>query len=48
MSYDIIPTISFVKQLSKKHCSIKDDLAALAESLQEDPKQGDGPGRQRL
>lgn len=43
MSYDIIPTVPFVKQLkqlSKKHRSIKKDVRQLVETLKENPTQG--------
>lgn len=43
MSFNIIPTPPFereLKQLAKKYPSIKNDIAALAEKLQENPKSG--------
>jgi mRNA-degrading endonuclease RelE of RelBE toxin-antitoxin system len=43
MSFNIIPTPPFekeLKQLAKKHSSIKKDIALLAEKLQKEPRLG--------
>lgn len=48
MSYEILRTDAFsrhLKQLSKKHSSLKEDYAALLDSLQENPKQGTPLGK---
>lgn len=47
MSFNIIPTPPFekeLKQLAKKYPSIKNDIAALALKLQEEPKMGTALG----
>jgi mRNA-degrading endonuclease RelE of RelBE toxin-antitoxin system len=49
MSYNILPTIDFlkmVKKLSKKYPSLKSDLINLKDSLTENPFQGDGLGNE--
>jgi mRNA-degrading endonuclease RelE of RelBE toxin-antitoxin system len=48
MSYEILRTDTFsrhLKQLSKKHFSLKEDYVALLDSLQENPKQGTPLGK---
>ena len=47
MSYNFIATHKFkreLKKLAKKHPSIKNDLIALLDSLEENPKQGTSLG----
>jgi mRNA-degrading endonuclease RelE of RelBE toxin-antitoxin system len=47
MSYNFIATHKFkreLKKLAKKHPSIKNDLVALLDSLEENPKQGTSLG----
>lgn len=47
MSYNFIATPKFkreLKKLAKKHPSIKNDLIALLDSLEENPKQGTSLG----
>ena len=48
MSYKILYASSFekrLKKLARKHASLKNDLAKLIESLEENPEQGTGIGR---
>ncbi len=53
MNFEILPTTRFaksIKLLAKKHRSIKQDLKAFANSLKEDPFQGDelSPGIRKV
>ncbi len=53
MNFDIIPTPHFakaLKALAKRYRSIKEDLSEFAESLQENPFQGDelSPGVRKI
>lgn len=48
MKFSVLYTTHFEKELKKlarKHASLKKDLAGLIESLEEDPEQGTGIGR---